>query len=228
MFFDFTIPIGWGELLRRTAREVQDDRGLALAAQLAYYFFLSLFPTLLFLLALASFLPAEDLVGRVVTALQGTAPQPVFAPDVEQDFVWLTPGSLLAAVLWIGGSLGFRVYVTNFGSYNETYGAIGGAMVLLLWLYISGLVLVIGAELNSEIENASTRAAGSPAPAGRAGKRIIGPRARREQGRARQEAPGAGDLARRVPGPPRPAWPLRLGVLAVAACYGLVRSRRRA
>ena len=78
-----------------------------------------------------------------------------FAPDAQQDWVWLTPGSLLATVLWVLASLGFRFYVTNFASYNETYGAIGGVMVLLLWFYVSGIALLIGAELNAEIEHAS-------------------------------------------------------------------------
>ena len=78
-----------------------------------------------------------------------------FAPDAEQDWVWITPGSVLATTLWVVASLGFRVYVTNFASYNETYGAIGGVMVLLLWFYVSGIALLIGAELNAEIEHAS-------------------------------------------------------------------------
>jgi membrane protein len=78
-----------------------------------------------------------------------------FAPDAEQDWLWITPGSVLATMLWIVASLGFRIYVTNFASYNETYGAIGGVMVLLLWFYVSGIALLIGAELNAEIEHAS-------------------------------------------------------------------------
>jgi membrane protein len=78
-----------------------------------------------------------------------------FAPDVEQDWVWITPGSVLATLLWVLASLGFRFYVTNFASYNETYGAIGGVMVLLLWFYVSGIALLVGAELNAEIEHAS-------------------------------------------------------------------------
>ena len=79
-----------------------------------------------------------------------------FAPDAEQDWVWITPGSLLATLLWVVISLGFRFYLTNFAAdYNETYGAIGGVMVLLLWFYLSGIALLIGAELNSEIEHAS-------------------------------------------------------------------------
>jgi membrane protein len=78
-----------------------------------------------------------------------------FAPDAEQDWIWITPGSVLATVLWVIASLAFRFYVTNFTSYNETYGAIGGVMVLLLWFYVSGVALLIGAELNAEIEHAS-------------------------------------------------------------------------
>jgi membrane protein len=78
-----------------------------------------------------------------------------FAPDAEQEWVWITPGSVLATTLWVLASLGFRFYVTNFASYNETYGAIGGVMVLLLWFYVSGIALLIGAELNAEIEHAS-------------------------------------------------------------------------
>ena len=78
-----------------------------------------------------------------------------FAPDAEQDWVWITPGSVLATLLWVVASLGFKFYIANFANYNETYGAIGGVMVLLLWFYVSGIALLIGAELNAEIEHAS-------------------------------------------------------------------------
>jgi membrane protein len=78
-----------------------------------------------------------------------------YAPDAEQDWIWITPGSILATVLWLLASLGFKFYVTNFGSYNATYGAIGGAIVLMLWFYVSGLAVLVGAELNAEIEHAS-------------------------------------------------------------------------
>jgi membrane protein len=78
-----------------------------------------------------------------------------FAPDADQDWVWLTPGSIVATILWLGASLGLKYYVSNFGNYTETYGVIGGMMVLLLWFYVSGLVILIGAELNAEIEHAS-------------------------------------------------------------------------
>jgi membrane protein len=78
-----------------------------------------------------------------------------FAPDAEQEWIWITPGSVLATVLWLLISLGFKFYVTNFGSYNATYGAIGGVVVTLLWFYVSSLAILVGAELNAEIEHAS-------------------------------------------------------------------------
>ena len=279
MFESFKLPIGWGELLKRTVKESISDGVTGLAAQLAYYFFLALFPALLFLVALASFFPLENMMDQILGALARFAPGDVlmivrdqlqtisdsdqgglltlgflgtiwstsaaiaglmdtlnkayeieesrpwwkvrltaigltlavglfillsfalvilspilieplaryfglgeafttawaiaqwpivfvlvatgvgmiyyFGPDAEQSWEWLTPGSLLATLLWIAASLGFRFYLTNFGNYNETYGAIGGVIIALLWLYISGLAFLVGAELNAEIEHAS-------------------------------------------------------------------------
>jgi membrane protein len=331
----FDSQLGWRELLTRTFRETQSDNGLGLAAQLAYYFFLALFPALLFLIALASFLPAQDLIGRVVTMLQGVAPAEVieiirgqlgkiaesrqggiltfgvvaalwsssaamvaiidalnraydvedarpwwkqrlvaialtigvaafilvsfmlviagpelagfvasrvglggafewtwkivqwpivfalvatafgliyyFAPDVDQDFVWLTPGSLFATLLWLVGSLIFRFYVGNFGSYTESYGVVGGVMVLLLWLYLSGLVVIIGAEMNAEIEHASPhgKAPGEKVPGQR---RMFGSRAAREFEK-RQRAGG---------GVPAPAIEARPRAAATATAFARV------
>ena len=85
-----------------------------------------------------------------------------FAPDVDQDFVWITPGSLLATLLWLAGSLAFRFYVVNFGSYNETYGSLGGVIVFLIWLWISNIAVLLGAELNSELERGRELEAGVP------------------------------------------------------------------
>jgi membrane protein len=69
--------------------------------------------------------------------------------------VWITPGSVLATLLWLLVSLGFKLYIVAFGSYNATYGTIGGVIVLMLWFYLSGLAVLVGAELNAEIEHAS-------------------------------------------------------------------------
>jgi membrane protein len=334
----FETTLSWGELIKRTVKETQADYGLGLAAQLAYYFFLALFPALIFLLALAGTLSDAMLVTRLVDMMSGTVPPDVvaiireqlislsednqgglmtfgvlvalwsssaamvalidslnraydvkdarpwwkqrlvailltigvalfvlasfalvvagpelaeslaqrfglggafewtwkilqwplvfllvslafcliyyFAPDVDQDFVYLTPGSVLAAGLWLVGSLGFRIYVVNFGAYNETYGTIGAVMVLLLWLYISGLVVIVGAEMNAEIEHSSEhgKAPGEKRPGER---KTIGPRAAREF-RERQARAGS-DGSDMPPVPPRRDWPaaafVRLGVL---------------
>ena len=80
-----------------------------------------------------------------------------FAPDVEQEWVWLTPGSIFATTLWLAASLGFKYYVANWGNYTEAYGLIGAVMILMLWFYISGLVILVGAEMNAEIEHASPK-----------------------------------------------------------------------
>ncbi len=69
---------------------------------------------------------------------------------------WLFPGAILATVLWLVASIGFSIYVENFGSYQESFGALAGAIVLLMWLWISAYVVLVGAELNSEAE-AQTR-----------------------------------------------------------------------
>lgn len=349
MLSNFDLPIGWGELVKRTAKETSEDNGLGLAAQLAYYFFLALFPALLFLIALAGMFASPDSINQVVGVLGGIAPASVvdilreqlvglskanngslltfgvaaalwsssaamvglieslnraydvdearpwwkqrllaigltlgvatfilaatalvlsgpqiadwasahlglspvfgwtwkilqwplvfaligtafsliyyFAPDVEQDFVWLTPGAVVATVLWLLGSLAFRFYITNFGSYNATYGTIGGVMVLMLWLYITGLVIVVGGELNSEIEHASPHGKNAGEKV-KGERRVIGPRAvRKWKARGPQAADGAQDTR-----PPRPApqtqpgrSAARTGVLlagVVAALFG--------
>jgi len=273
------VPLGWGDLLKRTFKEAFNDGVFDLAAQQAYYFFFALFPALLALISIASFFPIHNLTNEIVGTLGRVAPGDVvqiineqiskisndkagglltfaflvtlwsssgavvsmcttlnaayditegrpwwkvrliaigltiglaiftlismamivagpgvarqfadmvglgevfvwtwsilrwpvifvliataialiyyFAPDAEQEFVWITPGSVLATVLWIGISYGFKTYVATMGNYTETYGLIGGVMVLLLWFYLSGIALLIGAELNAEIEHAS-------------------------------------------------------------------------
>jgi len=276
-FFETTLS--WKEVLVRTYREVVQDDAQALAAELSYYFFLSLFPALLALIALASFFPLQNFTGDVMQMLAPIAPRELigviqeqmmkigeqkhggllsvgflmaiwsssgamvavvsamnraydidesrpwwkvritsilltialaifilisftlivagpeiadflgrhigfswafvwgwkilqwplsfflvstafglvyyYAPDAEQQWVWITPGALAATMLWFIASLVFRFYATNFGSYEETYGTIGGIILLLLWFWITGLVIVIGAEMNAEIEHAS-------------------------------------------------------------------------
>jgi membrane protein len=77
-------------------------------------------------------------------------------PDIKQDWRWVTPGSAFAVAMWFVVSLGFKLYVDNFGGYNKVYGSIAGVIVLMLWLYWSGMVLLMGGEINAEIEKAAT------------------------------------------------------------------------
>jgi membrane protein len=301
MFIYLDREIGWSELVKRTVKDTMADDGLGLAAQLAYYFFLSLFPALLFIVALASFFPLYNFNDELARFLGPVAPQAVvdllqsqltklsnnddlgllslglltalwsssaalvaiisamnraydieesrpwwktrllamaltiglavfilisfalvvagpeladflgrhlgfaraftmtwmilqwpvvfllvsaafglvyyFAPDAEQDWVWITPGALVATVLWILASLAFRFYVINFANYEETYGTLGAIILTLLWFYITGLVMVVGAEVNAEIERSAPWAREAK-PTGQ--KRRLGAAAARE------------------------------------------------
>lgn len=76
-------------------------------------------------------------------------------PDVEQKFKFISPGAVGGVVLWLIASFGFNLYVSNFGKYDATYGALGGVIVMLMWMWISSQVLLTGAEVNAIIEHAS-------------------------------------------------------------------------
>jgi membrane protein len=75
------------------------------------------------------------------------------APNVKQPgFRWVSPGGILAVIGWLIASAAFAFYVSNFSSYNKTYGALGGVIVFLVWLWISNIVILLGAEFNAELE----------------------------------------------------------------------------
>jgi membrane protein len=278
MVANFRAAIPWTQVIDRTVREISEDNCLGLAAQLAFYFLLALFPALLFLVALIGYLPVENALDELLVTLGSVAPRqlvellraqlaqiadgsqtglltlgiigaiwsssaamvaiidalnhaydvtewrpwwkrrlvaigltivlalfiivsltlvlvgptmafdvaswlgvgpavalvwglirwPVIvscvvlgmdlvyhvAPNRRQRWAWITPGSLLATALWIVSSLGFKLYVSNVGDYAATYGAIGGAIVTMLWFYVSGLAILIGAEVNAVIDEA--------------------------------------------------------------------------
>ena len=182
---------GTGNLLKAINIAYDEDesrgflkvRGLALALTLGAIVFLLLtlalvavVPVVLNVLPLgpvgtilAQVLRWVLLVALVVAALAVTYR---IAPDRDQPrFSWVTTGSLVATVLWIIGSIAFSLYVNNFGSYNKTYGAIAGVVVLMLWLYLTSYIVLLGAEINAESER-QTRAdttRGASAPMGERG-----------------------------------------------------------
>lgn len=279
MFLYFEKNLDWTELAKRTIKDSIQDDVPGIAAQLSYYFFLALFPALLFVVALASFFPLYNFTDELMRLLGPIAPAammdllkeqlaslsnsgdggllgiglimalwsssaamvsvidamnraydiedsrpwwkrrlvaialtiglslfiltsfalivagpwladflgrqfglapaftwtwkilqwPVvfllastgfgfvyyFAPDADQEWAWITPGALIATLLWLVASFAFRYYVVNFGNYEEAYGTLGAIILTLLWFYITGLAMVIGAELSAEIHRAS-------------------------------------------------------------------------
>ena len=85
-----------------------------------------------------------------------------FAPDVkDQKWYWITPGSVIGVFLWLLVSFGFRIYLHFFDSYGKTYGSLGAVIILMLWLYLTGAAVLIGGEVNAEIEHAAAKA-GAP------------------------------------------------------------------
>jgi membrane protein len=84
-------------------------------------------------------------------------------PNVRQPgFPWVTPGGLLAVVLWLIASALFALYVANFSNYNKTYGSLGGVIVFLTWLWITNIIVLLGAELNAEMERSRAIRGGHP------------------------------------------------------------------
>jgi membrane protein len=345
------VPLTWPEVFKRTVKEAMADNIMGMSAQLAYYFFFSLFPALLLLIAIASYFPVQTLVDDVFKAMSGFAPPealriitdqiqkirdakpaglltfgvatavwssssamtaiistlnsaydieegrswwkvqstailltigvalfilisfalvivgptlaekiadwvhlgvafewtwkilqwPVvfalactgiamiyyFAPDADQDWVWLTPGSVLSTMLWLLASLAFKYYVVNISSYAATYGALGGVMVLMLWFYLSGAAILFGAEMNAEIEHASPygKEPGEKVPGQR---RVIGSAAMRawlDKRRGRDGKPPSADEMKKAR-EERPATPNRVEPAAAMAASPPVALRR--
>lgn len=134
-------------------------------------------------------------------------------PDVEQEFRFITPGSVLGVVIWTATSWLFSLYVLSFGRFDVTYGALGGVIVLLLWMWISAQVVLLGAEVNAILEQLSPE-----------GKR---------RGAHRLEETGVSPLPTQVPAPrsvppppPRVVVRTRPASLALSALLGFLAGRR--
>lgn len=135
-------------------------------------------------------------------------------PDVKQQFKFITPGSVVGVIIWLIASWGFSVYVTNFGKYDASYGTLGGVVVLLMWMWISAQVILLGAEINSIIEHRSPegKAPGEKVP-GENGVQVAATKTELESGGA--QLPGSTEF-RPVTRPPSAPPPLRGTPLAAA------------
>ena len=114
-------------------------------------------------------------VALVLAGASGAATLYRFGPDRKKaKWVWITPGSLIAAVLWLLLTIGFGLYVADFGNYNATYGSLGAVIVFLTWLYLTAYVLLLGAEINAELERQTQcdTTEGPPMPIGERGASV--------------------------------------------------------
>jgi membrane protein len=84
------------------------------------------------------------------------------SPNARQGFRWVTPGGILAVVVWVLASVAFAIYVANFSSYNKTYGSLASVIIFLVWLWLSNTAILLGAELNAELERGRAIAGGHP------------------------------------------------------------------
>jgi membrane protein len=108
-------------------------------------------------------------LGLVVAVLVALAVLYRLGPDRDAPkFRWVSLGAVVATVLWVLGSLGFSIYVDNFGSYGKTYGTLAGVVILLLWLWLSSYAALLGAEVNAEMEQQTIKdtTKGEPEPLG--------------------------------------------------------------
>ena len=127
-----------------------------------------------------------------------------WAPERQASrFRWITPGSLFAVVVWIVASALFALYVANFGSYSATYGSLGGVIVFLLWLWIANNAMLLGQEMNAELDGRGPRRPRPPRPprAGRSGREAEHPPRLNSAIVLRRPAAGAGRSGREAEHP---------------------------
>ena len=167
----------------RETRKFLELRGLSLALTVGAVLFATIAIGVIAVLpALADQLPFGQ-VGQVLVQVGSYAGLAVgfavglavlyrYAPDRDAPkWRWVSWGAVIATVVWLLGSVAFSVYVSNFGSYGETYGSIGAVIVLMLWLAVTAFAIILGAEINSELEAQTARdsTVGHPEPMGTRG-----------------------------------------------------------
>jgi membrane protein len=169
-----------------TAYDEEEQRGFVRVRALAILFTVGAILFMIVALALIAVVPnalADAGVPRAVRIVIDVAVWPVlaammivalaliyrFAPDRrDPQWRWVSSGAVFATIAWLAGSALFALYASNLGTYDETYGSLGGVVVLMLWLFITALVIVLGAELNAALETQTARdtTVGRPRPLG--------------------------------------------------------------
>lgn len=153
----------WWAVLKRTAKESQQDELTDRAAGLTYYGILSLFPllgvgdTALLIWSIAKWPALVVCVAAMLAILYWAAPN-----AKGRGFAFGSLGSVLALLIWMAASAGFAFYVANFGSYNKTYGALAGVIVFLVWLWITNLAILLGLEFDAEMARERAILGGHP------------------------------------------------------------------
>lgn len=150
-----------------------------LVGALVTIFLIAVFPAVVSALGLGAQAALITTLARwpvlIILVLLALAALYKFAPDRDQpQWRWASPGALLATGLWLIASIGFSIYAQHFGSYNKTYGVLGAVVVLMLWLFISAYVVLVGGELNAEMEHQTTRdtTRGEERPMGQRGAHV--------------------------------------------------------
>src|SRR5438309_1971133 len=139
--------------LWRAYTDISRNHSLQMAAALSYYFVLSLFPALIFLSAIVAYLPVPDLFNQSLLLMSHFLPADAMGlvRRVLADVITPNKGTFLSLGCWIGLSDLLRVYFRHFANFNKTYGTLGAAVALMMWLYWTGFAMLVGAELNSEL-----------------------------------------------------------------------------
>lgn len=172
-----------------TAYDEQETRGFVRRKGLALAFTLGAIVFVVMAFALIALLPALmaetglGIVGRVIVgivrwvvlAAGGVTALAIlyrYGPDRDNpEWKWASPGALVAGAIWLVASIVFSIYTANFGKYNESYGSLGVVVVVMLWLFLTAVAVIIGAEVNAELERQTTHDTtdGRPEPMGERG-----------------------------------------------------------
>jgi membrane protein len=134
------------------------------------------------------------------------------APNTDIPFRWITPGAVMFVIVWLLATLAFGFYVSNFGNYNATYGALGAVIVLMLWFYISAFVMLLGAELNAVLAKQV-----APEQIGTRGRAVSAEEREARRARGAPEPPAHEQEPAPTPRPSRIGTVLGAGVAALAA-----------